>query len=1100
MSSHPHYNLRSRLNIQTPSLRTTPSASPTIPKAGSSLGRKARSSEYALQLQRVIGTTTNSPSGLSCCSESKAYAYCAGAVAVLAQLTPNGVPTQRYYRARPTAPSIYPPTAHYDNSPANTPSKRRTSTFTPRRRQDEQSAASLARDWSDESASQTWTARERIKSVSCVALSQDGKWLAVGETGYSPRVLLFSTGPDASCDIPISVVTDHAYGLRCVAFSADLKYLATLGDYKDGFLFIWSLNSRTGQLSLHSANKCTANICEITWCGNSLVTVGTRCVRIWGISEIPKTPSPTKKPRYRPSESQPSSPGPIPLAGRNVLLGSMVDCTFTCVVATDSKSFVIGTDTGYVCLVDTSQQLLELKVLKKLDLAVSSIAYAAERNQLVIGTSRGTQWENLDELVKLPQQSATKSTRLKASRQSIRRSLGLLQDTAKSVVAVGTLAEQTITLDNDGCLEIEHSAPCEPLQPTPTFAAHKSVILGVQTLPKSANRGDFFTYSKNAEIKFWNVDGTLLGQEFLALDSPDSGDENCENELGRMRYLSARDSFVAVDRFGVLQLLRNRDWEVLNRIRAHSAEITCIDVLESISLVATGSRDRTLQLFQVTDEAFSLLQTCDEHVGSVTQVLFVQDGQKLLSCSTDRSLVIRERVLRESGVLDSVAYINTKVLSLKSSPVSMAMIAEDALAISTMDRCIVKVNVSEGILLDSAKTGDPESNDTVSLNSLICAPRIDGADDTQQMLVGFCSVDKSIRVYNEKTASLLVRESGHTEGVSDIALLGQAAVSTSEVGCTLVSTGLDGTIMIWNVVKTSAMSLTPGLPQDQATPVEAVEANISKPALLPPMRKVLSKIEIADLTRASGQSSPSSPRSLSPVRLKRKTSRLALTTSIEEVGQTSPKTHQTTAKLLQSPGSIGADTQRPPSPPARPKLKRHRSRPDLGKEASEAKGSPVRERSPSPLGLPVLPVTAKQRQPANNSRLRRAPSVPADLHSYSNTASPSRRLSTSAQGSTSEFGSLAMATDQCARMLRIYKKKLAFSKEKVDLNELEFQASGLLQTIRERKDRTQKEGGTKNTNDGPQVDQLAVLLEGASITDSPTTSAASNGHGLSVTV
>jgi hypothetical protein len=96
----------------------------------------------------------------------------------------------------------------------------------------------------------------------------------------------------------------------------------------------------------------------------------------------------------------------------------------------------------------------------------------------------------------------------------------------------------------------------------------------------------------------------------------------------------------------------------------------------------------------------------------------------------------------------------------------------------------------------------------------------------------------------------------------------------------------------------------------------------------------------------------------------------------------------------------------------------------------------------------------------------------------------------------SEFGSLAMATDQAARMLKIYKKKLVGSKETVDLNDLEYQVSGLLKTIRERKDRTilaqKREVDAANKKEhvkAPResdVEQLAALLAESKMVDSPT--------------
>ncbi|KIW94304.1 uncharacterized protein Z519_05620 [Cladophialophora bantiana CBS 173.52] len=1087
------YSLRSRLNPQSPSLRSTPTPSP-IPKAGTALARKTRSTDYALQLQRVIGTTTNGPSGLACCPRTNSYAYCAGAVAVLARLGLDDTPSLRYFKARPTAASLNPPTSHYESSPATTPSRRRVSTFTPRKGLEDYSGGSAGREWLDESAGQTWTARERIKTAACVALSRDGHWLAVGEAGYNPRVLLFSTAEEASCDVPTSIVTDHTYGLRCIAFSSDTKHLATLGDYKDGFLFVWSCNVKTGQLSLHSANKCTANIFDMTWCGNNVITVGTRCVRLWQIQGARKQ-SPARRLRYRPSEAHLSSPGPVPLQSRNVLLGPMVDSTFTCAVSVDEINVVIGTETGQICLVDTSQNVLELKVLKKLDFSITSIAFIPEHRRLLVGTPHGVHSEDFDVLRREENKSPSKLLSRKPRLSSIRRSLGLLDQAAKSLVAIGTLIDHTITLNNDGCLQIQRRGMEDGDNPQPTFAAHKSVILGVRTLPDSAAQGNFFTYSKNGEIKFWSCNGTLLKQESLPPDTAESRDDEFENELTQMRFLSPHDSFIAGDRFGLLKLIKSRDWQVAQTIRAHSAEITSIDILESGSLVATCSRDRMIQLFHVNSDSFELLQTMDDHVGSVNQVMFIQDGEKLLSCSTDRSLVIRERMLRQQEGTKAVAYLATKVLTLKGTPLSMAMAAESTLIVSTMDRRVTNVDISTGTLLESFKVGDAESDDTVFLNSMICTSVPESAD--QKMLIGYCSMDKSIRVYNEKNLNLLARESGHTEGVSDIALLEQPDNLNPGSRCTVVSTGLDGTIMIWSIFKTAPLLLTPGIPQGQAGGLglmsDESEAAKPSPSSLPPLRKVLTKSDITELLGANGQASPSTPRSLSPVRLQRKTSRLALATSLEDLEETPSRKVEFSTEHNASPKTENVDNRRSPSPPPRgsSKLRNQRSRTDISKDL-ESKRTTLAERSPSPPSTAVsMPSTPKQRQKANNGRLRRPPSVPSDLRAQA--AAQGRRQSMS---QASDFGSLAMATDQATRMLKIYKKKLTISKEVVDLDELEYEVSGLLKNIRERKDRTrvrhQKDAGAASTSDNAkaatdsEVDQLAVLLEGSSMTHSPT--------------
>ncbi|KAL2437190.1 hypothetical protein ABEF95_016737 [Exophiala dermatitidis] len=1074
MATH-SYSLRSRLNSQTPSLRTTPTGSPVIPKLGVGSPRKPRSSEIALQLQKVIGTTTTSPSGLACCPSTETYAYCAGAVAVLAKVSSDQQLSHRYYKARPTAPSINPPTSHYEGSPAASPSRRRTS-FAPPRGPDDYNGGTFGRDWLEESGGQTWTARERIKSTSCVALSSNGRWLAVGESGYNPRVLLYSTAEDASGEIPTSVVTDHTHGVRCIAFSADMRYLATLGNLNDGFLFIWSLNSRTGQLSLHSANKCTTNICDMTWCGDNLITVGTRHVKVWHIKDSAKQPSPRKS-KYRPSENFASSPGPTPLQGRNCLLGPMVDSTFTCVTSTDANHVILGTETGHLCLVDISRGTLELQMLQKTEFSITSIAFLAATNQVLMGTSEGLHLEELGLLQNNDDEVPGKLNprRIPRRSSSIRRSLGVAQQTGKSIMAIGVLRNHTITLDNEGSLQVQRREANEQDQFRPTFAAHNSILQGVQSLPTMSELGSFFTWSKNGEIKFWDAEGFLLSHRQVDLEESDVHGEGCENELCRLRYWPAEESFLVGDRFGVLKIARSPQFQVLHTLRAHSSEITSIAVTDEGSLVATCSRDRMVQLFRLDDTSLELLQTMDDHVGSVNQVLFGQMGQRLLSCSSDRSLIIRERVLRELDNDTTVAFLSTRVLTLKSTPLSMTITADDTLVVASMDRRITKVDYRTGAMTDACKLGNSESDDSVFLNSIICSSFPDSADVAQQLIIGYCSMDKSIRVYNEKTLTLLGRESGHTEGVSDVALLQEPDDGTAGNRLTIVTTGLDGTIMLWKISKpTFAVPYpSPDRPQGHTLSSDGRKDLQAKqsPASLPPLRKVLTKVDIADLTRGSSMSPPT-PRSVSPVRLKRKTSRLALSTTMEDDEGTPSKVGVNTVACQNS-----ANTERRLNPPRSPspaprvssKLKKQSSRTDILGSVdtiglSGPRGTKEPERSPSPSNFPIsMPTTPKQRQRSNNGRLRRPPSVPADLHLRSQTLAPARRQSLS-QASSSDFGSLGMATEQACRMLKVYRKKLAQSAREpvdLDLDDLEDQVCGLLKIIQERKNRTRPQPAAK---------------------------------------
>ncbi len=165
-------------------LKLTPSNSP-YPRTPRS-PHKSRST-YELSLRRIIGTTVCSPVGFDCLSSSKIFAYVAGASAVVIHLDDNLEPSQHFFRARPTAvPSVTV------NDPSGAPSTPKNTANDSRNR----SVVSLREtvtghspatpyqaqlDWSDSPSSKTWTSRERIKAATCLSISKDGRFLAVGE-------------------------------------------------------------------------------------------------------------------------------------------------------------------------------------------------------------------------------------------------------------------------------------------------------------------------------------------------------------------------------------------------------------------------------------------------------------------------------------------------------------------------------------------------------------------------------------------------------------------------------------------------------------------------------------------------------------------------------------------------------------------------------------------------------------------------------------------------------------------------------------------------------------------------------------------------------
>ncbi|KKA16819.1 WD repeat protein [Rasamsonia emersonii CBS 393.64] len=995
------------------SLKITPSNSPVL-RPGT---RSPRTSPHqaTLSLQTVIGTTTATPNGFSSHEPTRSFALCVGSAAILAEIDADSTVSQRFFRARPTATPVNPVTSFYNQQPApTTPDNRNRST--PGRLGASASCygSSPSGDWADSTGSRTWTSRERIKAVTSVAISPNGRFLAVGETGYNPRVLIFSTAKDAPRDVPLTILTEHSFGVRGLAFSSNSQYLATLGDINDAFLFVWAINLRTGAAKLHSTNKCTSFVRDMCWMGQTLITVGIRHVKVWRLADA-ASGSPTKP---RPNgDAFLNSPGAAPkaLSGRNCLLGPLGDHTFTCVSSISDYEAIICSESGAVCFLDDTEGAQKLTCVKRLEFGVYSIAVDSETGTVWLG-GRGRKTLKLQ------------IEELRAMLTSVSPSLNGSNDTGSpkgrlpAIISMGFLSTHMVTVDSTRAIHVspidalgsdDDQSFMEALMP-----AHRDPVLGVGPLKMpNAHDADFFTWSCEGTVNFWNLQGKCQATRKIELEQLGTSDDEVSNELKVLRAIEEMDSFVSGDRYGVLKVLSANPWKCVNEVRAHGGEVTDIAVLSCPGhcLVVSCGRDRMVQLFKKTEEAFELIQTMDDHVGAVGRVLFMNDGERLLSCSADRTVIIRDRATREADGSIITAFILSKVITLKVSPVSMTLARDDpdTLIVSTIDRQIQRFDVSSGRHIHSFRASDPETNDAVVMSSLIVSSEIPG--HSPRLLVGVSTTDKSIRVYDFDRDTLLTREFGHSEGVSDVMLL-ESRPSDSAAGTkrTLISTGLDGVVMIWDlsVQQQQVQELSQAnIREEDETPAKELTA------AKPPLRRILSRSELAGFQRQDNPAATPTPvRDQSPPRIRRKGSRFSLAPPTNKNGNTT-----------------GGDT---PSPlPA--------SRRSPASVISDGRG-----RSPSPPS-PKAKVNGLSR-----------------TSSISNLHRPSLDFRSRTKN-TSEFGSLNMSTEQVCRTLRAYRKKLNGSTEYPRCaKELQRELDLTIHALGERAKRHQANADTENDSSG----------------------------------
>jgi WD40 repeat protein len=93
------------------------------------------------------------------------------------------------------------------------------------------------------------------KTITCLHFSSNGKYLAVGESGYQPSVLIF----DVNSKKQIQELKGHKYGVGFVQFSPNMKFLVSIGFSLDSFVHLWEWKSGQLLVSAKSSTKVLFN-------------------------------------------------------------------------------------------------------------------------------------------------------------------------------------------------------------------------------------------------------------------------------------------------------------------------------------------------------------------------------------------------------------------------------------------------------------------------------------------------------------------------------------------------------------------------------------------------------------------------------------------------------------------------------------------------------------------------------------------------------------------------------------------------------------------------------------------------------------------------
>ncbi|CAI4217316.1 unnamed protein product [Parascedosporium putredinis] len=620
--------------------------------------------------------------------------------------------SQRFYRARPSTLPLYS-TSPRESTPSN-------SVSTPKANDSRNRAAPSLRDspyggadhWSESPTSKTWTS-------------------PVGETGYCPRVLIFSL-QDSSSDLPLVSISEHTFGVRSVAWSQDGRFLASLGAANDGFLYIWRIDPRTGAAKLSQQNRCTSFCKGMVWMGNYLVTFGVRHVKAWKVEDVPNI-SPVKS-KFGPELNATPQTQPRALSGRNILLGSLIDCTFTCAAVVDDGRAILCTDTGDVCVLEDDGKQMKLQKALRLGFSATSITL---RDLTAYVGGKADRFATLDvtSVVEFRSDCLVSEAEL---------SPGLL--------ALGCLSnDNLVTIDTKHSINVwdpsYHPGKATGVSARIPIPGQGEPIIGVQCLSSPNPASASFMTCREGD----------LGAESADLD----------NQVTVVESTKSGSTIVYADKLGVLRAVDFATKEYILDTKAHSCDCQAITIFEDNGrlIMASCGRDRTVQLFHrpTLTAPIEHFQTL-EFAAKVVKVVITED--RIFTCSLDRTLQVHDIVTKE-GQPEVMAAIPSRVITLKSSPTCMTMgPTDESIFVSLLDRSVCQYDILTGRLIKSFKCTDESGIESAVLDSLVM-----GKSPTKDFLLGVSNTDKSVRLYDSMTGSFLDREWGHTEAINGIALV-----------------------------------------------------------------------------------------------------------------------------------------------------------------------------------------------------------------------------------------------------------------------------------------------------------------------------------------
>ncbi|XP_068622294.1 mitogen-activated protein kinase-binding protein 1 [Battus philenor] len=629
------------------------------------------------------------------------------------------------------------------------------------------------------------------KSVTCVAFSPDGRYLATGECGHAPAVRVWDLqDPSASGAVQIAEFPGHTHGVNCVAFSTSSKYLVSVGSQHDMIVNVWDWRAN---LKLAS-NKVSSRVKAVSFSesGNYFVTVGFRHVKFWYLEY-------SRNAKFK---------EPVPLMGRSAILGEQKDnefCDVVCGRGEAADSTYAITRGGLLCEFN-SRRLLDKWVELR---TTSANCMAIGANYIFVGCAEGIVRcfapDSLRYITTLPR---THYLGVDVA-QGVNINHMFTQPTnARYPDAIAlTYDERNHKLTcvyNDHSLYVWDVRDIKRVGKSHSALYHSACIWGVDMVCgiSEANLpvGSFLTCSSDDTVRVWNlhpsgpniysnelnkiiyIDPELkfLKDVDLTATSDKDKSKTYDDKIGvRCVRVSPCGRHVAAgDRAGNVWV-HSSDGSPLHTLEAHDAEVLCLEYSARPRLLASASRDRLVHVFLV-EKGYQILQTLDEHSSSITAVRFLSSssGLQMVSCGADKTILFRQLKTTQDG---SYQFARGQNVSGRTTLYDMEVDAGGRhILTACQDRNVRVYSAAHGRHTKTFRGTTAEDGTLIKV-----------ALDNSGIYLATSSTDKILSVYDYYSGECMATMYGHSEIVTGLRFTPDCQH--------LVSASGDGCIFVWRV-------------------------------------------------------------------------------------------------------------------------------------------------------------------------------------------------------------------------------------------------------------------------------------------------------------